>query len=110
VDASYSSYGKKAVAVREFSIPVYTRFTLNGAVYTLGDLLVTSSNSLVSDYDDDTPPEHYSTIQGDVYVFGTGLDKANRMQQYYTGGVCGTANSVLHVKGSIFTQNLVRAG
>ena len=53
VDASYSSYGKKAVAVREFSIPVYTRFTLNGAVYTLGDLLVTSGNSLVSDYDDD---------------------------------------------------------
>lgn len=110
VDDTYSSYSKKAVAVREFSIPLYRAFTLNGAVYSLGDLRVTSGYPLVSDYEQDTLPENYSTIEGDVYVFGTGLDKANRMQQYYTGGVCGTANSVLHVKGSIFTQNLVRAG
>ncbi len=102
VDESYSSYGKKAVAVREFTIPIYTRFTLNGAVYTLGDLLITSGKPIASDY---------STIRGDVFVFGTGLDKTNRMQQYYTGGVCSTHDSILHVEnGSIITRNLVRAG
>ena len=101
VDESYSSYGKKAVAVKKFDIPVYTRFTLNGAIYTLGDLLITSGKPIATDV---------STIHGDVFVFGTGLDKTNRMQQYYTGGVCSTRDSILHVEGSIFTRNLVRAG
>lgn len=101
-DETFSSYGRKAVAVREYEIPVYTKFTLNGAIYTLGDLLVKGGDSTADDY---------SNIQGDVYVFGTGLDETNRMQQYYNGGVCATDDSILHIEnGSIFTRNLVRAG
>ncbi len=102
VDDTFSSYGKKAVAVKKFEIPVYKRFTLNGAIYTLGDLVIKDGH--------DTSTEH-STIVGDVYVFGTGLDKTNRMEQYYVGGVCAVGNSILHVEeGTIFTRNLVRAG
>lgn len=102
VDNTFSSYGKKAVAVREYEIPVYKRFKLNGAIYTLGDLLIKDGH--------DTSTEH-STIRGDIYVFGTGLDITNRMQQYYVGGVCAIGNSILHVEeGTIFTRNLVRAG
>lgn len=100
-DEAFSSYGRTAVAVREIEIPVYTKFRLNGAIYTLGDLVIKGGHP--------TNSEH-TTIVGDIYAFGTGLDKANRMEQYYTGGVCAIENSILHVEGSIFTRNLVRAG
>ena len=54
----FKSNGRKAVAVKEYEVWIYNPFELNGAVYTLGDLVVMVV---------------YSTITGDVYVFGTGL-------------------------------------
>ena len=95
----FKSYGKKAVARRNFSVWISDRFRLNGAAYTLGDLLANGTE------------DKTSTIEGDVYVFGTGLDKAKRMEQYYNGGICAAGNAVLHIQnGSAFTRNLVRAG
>ncbi|NLN65326.1 MAG: hypothetical protein GX144_07960 [Clostridiaceae bacterium] len=104
VDDAFKSYGRKVVAVRDFEVSIYSKFTLRGAAYTLGDLIVTEGKDINID-------GNHSTIQGDIYAFGTGLDKTNRMQQYYLGGVCAMENSILHVKnGSIFTRNLVRSG
>jgi len=93
----FRSYERKAVAVKEYEVWIYNPFILNGAVYTLGDLVVKGSGT--------------STITDDVYVFGTGLDKPNRMDQYNMGGVCVVDEAVLHIeKGSIYTRNLLRVG
>jgi len=93
----FKSYGRKAVAVKEYEVWIYNPFILNGAVYTLGDLVVKGSG--------------ISTITDDVYVFGTGLDKPNRMDQYNMGGVCATGGAVLHInEGSVYTRNLLRVG
>lgn len=93
----FRSYGRKAVAVKEYEVWIYNPFILNGAVYTLGDLVVKGSG--------------ISTITDDVYVFGTGLDKPNRMDQYNMGGVCATGGAILHInKGSVYTRNLLRVG
>ena len=35
----FKSYGRKSVAVKEYEVWIYNPFKLNGAVYTLGDLL-----------------------------------------------------------------------
>lgn len=101
-DAAFRTYNKQVVAVKEFTVYIYSKFSLNGAVYSLGDVVVRRGNDVSTDY---------STIQGDIYAFGTGLDKTNRMQQHYLGGVCAIEDSILHVEnGSIFTRNLVRTG
>lgn len=93
----FRSYDRKSVAVKEFEVWIYKPFLLNGAIYTLGDLVAKGSGT--------------STIKGDVYVFGTGLDKPNRMEQYYMGGICATDSAILHIKeGSAYTRNLVRVG
>ncbi|ANW98621.1 hypothetical protein CSTERTH_06020 [Thermoclostridium stercorarium subsp. thermolacticum DSM 2910] len=93
----FRSYGRKVVAVKEYEVWLYKPFVLNGAVYTLGDLVAKGDG--------------VSTINGDVYVFGTGLDKPNRMEQYYMGGICAVENAILHIqKGSAFTNNLLRVG
>jgi len=93
----FKSYGKKAVAVKEYEVWIYKPFFLNGAVYTLGDLVAKGSGT--------------SEIEGDVYVFGTGLDKPNRMDQYYMGGICATDSAILHIRnGSAYTRNLLRVG
>jgi len=93
----FKSYGRKAVAVKEYEVWIYKPFILNGAVYTLGDLAAIGNG--------------VSTIRGDVYVFGTGLDKPNRMEQYYMGGICAMENAVLHIQeGSAYTRNLLRVG
>jgi hypothetical protein len=92
----FKSYGKKSVAVREFSVWIYKPFELNGAIYTLGDVVARGSDT--------------ATVDGDIYTFGTGLVQPNRMEQYYNGGVCAYYNETLHVMGNIFTRSLVRAG
>jgi len=93
----FKSYGRKAVAVKEYEVWIYKPFLLNGAVYTLGDLVARGSG--------------LSTINGDVYVFGTGLDRPNRMDQYNMGGICAAENATLHIReGSAYTRNLLRAG
>lgn len=94
----FKSYERKAVAVREFEVyKPYKPFKIKGAAYAIGDLVAKGSGE--------------STIEGDVYVFGTGLDKPNRMQQYYMGGICATENAILHIRnGSAFTRSLLRVG
>lgn len=93
----FKSYGRKSVAVKEFEVWIYKPFLLNGAVYTLGDFVAKGSG--------------VSTIEGDVYVFGTGLDKPNRMEQYYMGGICAVDSALLHIQnGSAYTRNLLRVG
>lgn len=95
------SYGKQAVATREYEVWISDRFRLNGAAYTIGDLLATTTSSSTAE----------SVIKGDIYVFGTGLDKAKRMEQYYNGGVCAINKAILKIEeGSVYTRNLVRAG
>ena len=97
----FKSYGKKAVATREYAISLPGHFQLNGAVYTLGDLLATTEGT---DYNE-------SSINGDVYVFGTGLAETKRMEQYYNGGICADKNAVLKIYGgNAYTNSLVRAG
>ncbi|NLY18531.1 MAG: hypothetical protein GX045_06210 [Clostridiaceae bacterium] len=99
----FRSYGKETTATREFEIWLPRRFELRGAVYTLGDLLATTK-------DDGYAPEE-ALIKGNIYVFGTGLDKANRMQQHYNGGLCADRNAKLKIiEGNIYTRNLLRAG
>mgnify|MGYP000847702363 CR=1 FL=1 len=93
----FRSYDRKAVAVKEYEVWIYNPFILNGAVYTLGDLVVKGSGT--------------STITDDVYVFGTGLDIPNRMDQYKMGGICVIDEAVLHIEnGSVYTRNLLRVG
>ncbi len=93
----FKSNGRKAVAVKEYEVWIYNPFELNGAVYTLGDLVVNGGGT--------------STITGDVYVFGTGFDKPNRMDQYHMGGICAYDSAKLHIEdGSAFTRNLLRVG
>lgn len=96
-NGKFRSYGRKAVGVKEYEVWIYEPFKLNAAVYTLGDLVVKGIGT--------------STITDDVYVFGTGLDKPNRMEQYYMGGVCVVDSAILHInQGSVYTRNLVRVG
>ena len=96
-NGKFRSYDRKAVAVKEYEVWIYKPFILNGAVYTLGDLVAQDKD--------------ISTITGDVYVFGTGLDKPNRMDQYNMGGICVVDEAVLHIEeGSIYTRNLLRVG
>jgi len=98
----FKSYGKKAVATREYEVWMYRDFKLNGAVYALGDMLATTT---IGTERDDT------FIKGNVYVFGTGLEKTKRMEQYYNGGICADKKAVLKiVEGNAYTSNLVRAG
>lgn len=97
----FRSYGKQAVATRDYEVWITDSFKLNGAVYTLGDMLAKTTGA----------PYTSSIIEGDVYVFGTGLAHAKRMEQYYNGGICVTGNATLEIKkGSAYTRNLVRAG
>lgn len=97
----FKSYGKKAVATREYTVWLPKHFELNGAVYTLGDLLATTTAGGFEE----------SSIDGDVYVCGTGLSQAKRMEQYYNGGICAVNSAVLKIKnGNAYTRNLVRAG
>ena len=97
----FKSYGKKSVATREYEVWIDNGFKLNGAVYTLGDLLAKTT----------IPNPSESEIEGNIYVFGTGLENARVMQQHYNGGVCVTDKAVLKVTdGNIYTRNLVRAG
>ena len=97
----FKSYGKKSVATREYEVWIDNGFKLNGAVYTLGDLLAKTT----------IPDPSESEIEGNIYVFGTGLENARVMQQHYNGGVCVTDKAVLKVTdGNIYTRNLVRAG
>ena len=97
----FKSYGKKSVATREYEVWIDNGFKLNGAVYTLGDLLAKTT----------IPNPSESEIEGNIYVFGTGLENARVMQQHYNGGVCVTDKAVLKViNGNIYTRNLVRAG
>jgi len=96
-NGKFRSYGRKAVAVKEYEVWIYNPFILNGAVYTLGDLVVKGGG--------------ISTITDDVYVFGTGLDKPNRMDQYNMGGICAVDEAILHINdGSVYTRNLLRVG
>lgn len=93
----FKSIGRKVVAVKEYEVWIYNPFVLNGAVYSLGDFVAKGSGT--------------STITNDVYVFGTGLDKPNRMDQYYMGGICAVNSAKLHIQnGSVYTRNLLRVG
>lgn len=97
----FRSYGKKAVATREYEVWICKDFKLNGAVYTLGDMLATTTGTGYNE----------TFINGNVYVFGTGLEKTKRMEQYYNGGICAINNATVKiVGGNAYTSNLVRAG
>lgn len=92
----FSSQGKKVVATRKFTVFKPLEFDLAGAVYTIGDLIARSGSSIIT---------------GDVYTFGTGLDKMGKMQQYYMGGICAANNATLHIhQGSAFTSSMLRSG
>jgi hypothetical protein len=96
-NGKFRSYGRKAVGTKKYEVWIYNPFILNGAVYTLGDLVAKGNDE--------------STITGDVYVFGTGLDKPNRMDQYNMGGICAVEEAELHIEeGSVYTRNLLRVG
>lgn len=95
------SYGRTAVATREYVVRMPDRFELLGAVYTLGDLVAKDTG--VADTVD-------ANIVGDTYVFGTGSEKSNNMKMYYNGGICADGNAQLDIDGNVFTMGLVRAG
>ena len=39
-----------------------------------------------------------------MYVFGTGLDKPNRMDQYNMGGICVVTGGTAYREGSIYKE------
>lgn len=92
------SYGKTAVATREFIVRIPDRFELLGSIYTLGDLVA------------DGAAGTSASIIGDAYVFGTGTEKANSMKMHHNGGICAVGNTTLNIDGNVFTRGLVRAG
>lgn len=97
VNGLFHSYGRKVVATRSFKVYKPYDFELNGAVYTLGDLVARGNEK--------------SVIKGDVYAFGTGISELKKMQQYYNGGICAVDSATLHIhEGSAYTASLVRAG
>lgn len=97
VNGLFHSYGRKVVATRSFKVYKPYDFELNGAVYTLGDLVARGNEK--------------SVIKGDVYTFGTGISELKKMQQYYNGGICAVDSATLHIhEGSAYTAGLVRAG
>lgn len=92
------SYGKTAVATREFTVRIPDRFELLGAVYTLGDLVAKGAAGTSS------------KIVGDTYVFGSGTEIANTMKMHHNGGICAIDSTTLNIDGNAFTRGLVRAG
>ena len=95
----YNHYGRRVVGIKEFTVTLPDRFKLNGAVYSIGDV-VAKGNRLTG----------RTQIIGDIYAFGTGLDKANSMRQHFNGGICAIEDAEMRVFGYAFSNGLVRAG
>ncbi len=69
---------------------------LNAAIYSIGDLYANGINN--------------ATIDGNVYVFGTGTSNKNEPRNYYYGGIYALNNSNLYINGSAYTNSLIRTG
>lgn len=95
----YKHYGRRVVTVQEFTVTIPDTFRLNGAVYSIGDVVAKGDRGI-----------QHTRIIGDVYAFGTGLDRANSMQQHYNGGICAIENAEMRIIGNAFSNSLVRAG
>lgn len=95
----YKFYGKRVVAKEEFTVTIPDSFQLNGAVYSIGDVFARGSRAVQS-----------TEIFGDVYAFGTGLNKSNSMKQHYNGGICSIEDAEMRIRGNAFSNGLVRAG
>lgn len=104
LNGNLKSYGRKVYAKKRFKVKIAKKFFLNGALYTVGDLMVTSGAA--------------AKITGDVYTFGTYATKKGEDRQDYYGGIyvknngmgAGTTMPSLTIDGSAFTYSLIRTG
>jgi len=99
-NANYDKTGdkasnKKVFAEIEVVMFIPRGFTLNAAIYSIGDLMVDNIDAQVT---------------GDVVAFGTSPEYANQMEQYYYGGIYAKNNGHLSVNGNAYSRGMIRTG
>ena len=92
----YTSGDREVYAQKSFIIEIPNGFELLGPIYTIGDVMATSSSSV--------------NIQGDVYAYGTSPEKLTSPAQYHYGGIYAKDNSTLTIAGNAYSRSFIRTG
>lgn len=96
-EVNYKNTGYKMVyAQKQIVVILPSRYKLETAVNTIGDLMVCGNIS--------------ATITGDAIVYGTSPEKKNENNQYYYGGIYSRSNSKLKIDGYALSRSFIRVG
>ena len=97
----FSSNARKVYGEREFTVFLPNTFQLNGAIYSIGDVMASGGIAAVV--------KGAGGI-GHVYAYGTAPIKKNTPNQRYYGGIYASGGSRMRIEGNAFTRAFVRAG
>jgi len=110
-DTKFSTLIEDVFAQKEFAfnVPIDGKFKLEAAIYSVGDLYVSSDPEgprSEAFYNDNFNP----TITGDVNIFGTSAKNILVPSQYFYGGIYALCNSKLKINGNAYTRSFIRTG
>jgi len=106
-DTYYSAGNKITYAEKEFEfeIPIPNANPLEAAIYTVGDLYVSSDSSRYGNF---TGLE--AKVKGDVNVFGSYSHEIKVPEQYFYGGIYAINQARLDIVGNAYTRSFIRTG